>query len=377
LRPPVAAAPWAGTYDATGVPTRSVQPHSILAPAGDPEGEDCLFLNVWTPSGLAAPAPVMVWFHGGSFVTGSSAIVWYHGARLAARGAVVVNANYRLGALGFLDLAAIGGDEWAGSVNLGLQDQALALDWVQRHIAAFGGDPSRVTIFGESAGAMSVSCHLGRPGSAGRFRRAIAQSGAAGHVQSAESGERVARRSVELLGGLAGLRDLPVDAFRDLPPLLDAEDEDRDLPLPFRPTVDGEVLPTAPLDALAAGAAAGVELLTGSNRDEMQLFRLIALLGGAPADLDDERFRRRVTNALAKRGSDTDPAEVERRYRQVAGDDATNADVWSAIGTDLTFRLPMVAMLEAHVTGGGRSWSYEFAHASTGFGGALGAAHAV
>jgi para-nitrobenzyl esterase len=348
----------------------------MLAPAGDPEGEDCLYLNVWTPD-PSASLPVMVWIHGGSFVTGSGSIAWYDGARLASRGVVVVTINYRLGVLGFLDLAAVGGPEWAGSVNLGLQDQALALRWVHDHIAAFGGDPGRVTIFGESAGAMSVSAHLARPGSSGLFRRAIAQSGAAGHVQSAESGEQVARRVVELLGGLDRLRDAPLDAFRGLPATMDAEDTDRDLPLPFRPTVDGDVLPVAPLDALRSGAASGIDLLTGTNRDEMQLFRLVALLAGAPADLDDARLERRMARALAARGLDADPVAALGLYRAVTGEGATNADVWSAVGTDLTFRMPMIRMLDAHRDGGGRAWSYLFAQPSTGFGGALGAAHAV
>lgn len=355
----------------------------MLAPPGEAESEDCLFLNVFTPVDPSAPAPVMVWIHGGSFVTGSGSIAWYHGARLARRGVVVVTMNYRLGALGFLDLAGIGGDEWAGSVNLGLQDQALALRWVRDHISAFGGDPERVTVFGESAGAMSTSAHLARPGSAGLFRRAIAQSGAAGHVQSAESGQRVARRALELLGGRLGdLAELPVEAFVGLPALLDAEDSDRDLPLPFRPTVDGVDLPIAPIEALATGVAANVDLLAGTTLNEMNLFRLLAVLGGAPADLDDERLLRRIGYKLAARGANGDGTAIEAvdvaaRYREMAGPAASNADVWSAITSDLTFRMPALDMLDAHVAGGGRAWSYLFAHPSTAFGGALGAAHAV
>lgn len=376
FRPPVVA-PWTGPDDATGEPRRSVQPRSMLTPAGAPEGEDCLFLNVWAPEG-ATSLPVMVWFHGGSFVTGSGSLAWYDGTNLASRGVAVVTVNYRLGALGFLDLAGLGGDEWAGCVNVGLQDQALALTWVRDHIAEFGGDPTQVTIFGESAGAMSVAAHLGRPGSAGLFRRAVAQSGAAAHVQTADAGGRIAKRVVELLGGrLDRLRDLPADAFRELPSALDAEDADRDLPLPFRPTVDGEVLPVAPLDALAAGSSADVELLSGTTRDEMNLFRLMAVLGGAPADLPDDRLLSRIRHKLVDRGLDPASAPAVADLYRRGTPDATNAEVWSTITTDLTFRLPMLDMLDAHVGAGGRAWSYRFDHASTGFGGALGAAHAV
>lgn len=383
FRPPVPARRWTGTYDATTFGARCVQPPSMLAPPGEAQSEDCLYLNVFAPIDRSSPVPVMVWIHGGSFVTGSGSIAWYHGARLARRGVVVVTMNYRLGALGFLDLAGIGGDEWAGSVNLGLQDQALAFRWVRDHISAFGGDPDRVTVFGESAGAMSTSAHLARPGSAGLFRRAIAQSGAAGHVQSAESAQRVARRALELLGTrLCELTDLPVEAFAGLPALLDAEDSDRDLPLPFRPTVDGVDLPIAPIDALGSGAARTVDLLAGTTLDEMNLFRLLAVLGGAPADLDDERLLRRIGYKLAARrsgspGTGVEPADVAALYREVVGPAASNADVWSAITSDLTFRIPALEMLDAHVAGGGRAWSYLFAHPSTAFGGALGAAHAV
>lgn len=379
LRPPVPVVPWTGVLDATTVPPRSIQPASMLAPAGDPEGEDCLALNVWT-SDPTGSAPVMVWFHGGSFTSGSGSIAWYDGSRLALRGVVVVTVNYRLGALGNLDLASLGGDEWAGSTNLGLQDQTLALQWVRDHIGAFGGDPDRVTIFGESAGAMSVSTHLALPASAGLFRRVIAQSGAAGHVQSAESGHRAAARALDLLGvspkALEGLAELPASAFRDVTNTMQTEDPDRDVPLPFRPTVDGEVLPVAPLEALATGASAGIDLLAGTNRDEMNLFRLMALLDGAASDLDEARLVRRVGRVLEAQGrpATADAALAAYRAHHPA---ASNADLWAAIATDTVFRMPMVAMLDAHVQGGGAAWSYHFTHPSSGFGGALGAAHAV
>jgi para-nitrobenzyl esterase len=379
LRPPVAAPPWSGVLEAVTQPDRSIQPATMLAPPGEPESEDCLALNVWTPD-PAASLPVMVWIHGGSFTTGSGSLSWYDGARLASRGVVVVTVNYRLGALGFLHLEAIGGDAWAGSANLGLLDQTLALEWVRDHIGAFGGDASRVTLFGESAGAMSVSAHLGLPASDGLFHRAVAQSGAARHVQSAESGARTAAKVLDVLGigaaHLDRLADVPAGAFRDLVETINATDTDRDLPLPFRPTIDGTTLPVAPIEAIRGGASAGIALLTGTTRDEMNLFRLVALLAGASPDLDDERLARRMGRALAARGIAVEPADAIAAYRRHIPE-ATNADLWSAIGTDTTFRMPMIEMLDAHVGAGGQAWSYLFTHPSTGLGGGLGAAHAI
>lgn len=383
-RPPDALAPWVGVRDAIEPPARCPQPPSMLAPPAEAESEDCLAANVWSPEG-ADRLPVMVWLHGGSFVSGSGSIAWYDGARLASRGVVVVTVNYRLGPFGFLHLDALAGGraegEWAGAANCGLLDQAAALRWVRDHAEAFGGDPGRVTLFGESAGAMSTSHHLALPSSAGLFRRAIAQSGASGHLQDAARGEAVARRFVAELGlgpsELARLRDVPADALVRAATAVIAQERHSALPLPFQPTVDGTVLPVATTDALRAGAAAGVELLTGTNRDEMHLFRLVAAVAeGVDPSLSEERLVRRVARTVEAWGVEVDPVEVIAAYR-AQGRGADPSDVWMAVATDVTFATPMVEMLDAHHAGGGRAWSYHFTHASTAFGGALGAAHAV
>ena len=385
LRRAVAHRGWSGEREAVSFGSRAVQPESMLAPKSETEDEDCLVLNVWTPAIDDQPRPVMVWIHGGSFTTGSAALSWYDGRRLAQRGVVVVTVNYRLGPLGFLHLEAIGGADWQGSANCGLTDQAMALEWVRDNIAVFGGDPANVTLFGESAGAMSVSAHLAMPASKGLFRRVIAQSGATGHVQASEQAAVTAEVVLERLGvgahQLERLADVAVDDFRRA--VVTAEDRLKRaaLPLPFQPTIDGSTLPTAPLAALASGVARDVELLSGTTADEMRLWQLMAALSGTTSTLDEERLLRRIgrvveSSVVESGASAPEPIEVLAAYRE-AHPDLGPSDLWLAIATDLTFRLPAIRMLEAHHGGGGSGWLYLFTHPSTAFDGALGAAHSL
>lgn len=377
FRPPVPAAPWSGVLDATGYGPRAIQPASLLAPAHEAEDEDCLVLNVWTPD-VEASLPTMVWIHGGSFTTGSGALNFYDGSRLAARGAVVVSINYRLGAIGFLHLGDLD-DSFAGTSNLGLLDQRLALEWVQRHISAFGGDPSRVTIFGESAGAMSVSLQVATAPGGGLFHRAIAQSGAAGHVQSAEHATAVAERTLAVLGigqgDLGALGDVPAAAIRDAVATV-SDERAGDIVLPYCPTVDGVVIPDAPVERLRAGRAAPVPLLSGTNADEMNLFRLQALLGGSSGDISEDALRRRMANMIEFWNAGVEVDHALGRYRE-RFPQRSNGELWSAISTDTMFRVPMTHMLDAHAASGAPTWSYHFTHPSHAFDGALGAAHAI
>ena len=172
-------------------------------------GDDCLNLNVWTPGIDDAARPVMVWIHGGAYVSGSGSTPWYDGQRFAANhDVVVVTVNYRLGALGYLDLSRVvpdaanpaNSDGVVVTPNCGLLDQIAALEWVQECITAFGGDPKNVTVFGESAGAMSIGALLGAPAVSGLFRRAILQSGAAALTLHTTDMMRVAMRMYEGLG---------------------------------------------------------------------------------------------------------------------------------------------------------------------------------
>ena len=204
MRPPARPEAWDGVRDALAYgPTVPKPPYpkpfDELLPEPVIAGEDCLNLNVWTPAPGRAGLPVMVWIHGGAFVNGSGAVAQYAGDRFARDGVVCVTINYRLGCEGFLFL-----DD--ATPNRGLLDQIAALEWVQENIAAFGGDPGNVTIFGESAGAMSVTTLLAMPRAAGLFRRAIPQSGAGHHVLPADTARLVTAELARRLG-VAATRD--------------------------------------------------------------------------------------------------------------------------------------------------------------------------
>src|SRR3954469_2574421 len=204
FKAPQPATACSGVRDATAFGPVACQLASplegMLAQQQQEMSEDCLTLNVWTPGADNGRRPVMVWIHGGAFVTGSGSTPWYRGDSFArTHDVVLVTINYRLGALGFAHLAEALGDDYAGSGNNGILDQVAALGWVRDNIALFGGDPANVTIFGESAGGMSVGTLLGTPAAGGLFQRAIPQSGARHHTLTPDAAGRVARRVLELL----------------------------------------------------------------------------------------------------------------------------------------------------------------------------------
>ncbi len=304
-RAPQPAPPWAGVRDAIvpgpGAPQRGATLGGAFSRIAGPaaHAEDCLTLDVFTPGADAARRPVLVWIHGGAFVMGAGSAIAYHGAGLARRGdVVVVTLNYRLGSLGFLalgDVAPGGGFE----ANLGLRDQLAALRWVRESAAAFGGDPANVTVFGESAGGMSVGALLATPRSTGLFARAIAQSGAAHNTTSREGAARVARIFLDALqlapGEAERLRELPPAALLEAQFATVAKLGLTHAGLPFQPSVDDDLLPEHPLDAIAAGRARGVPLLLGTNRDEWNLFLLADPKARA---MDEEGLRRRYARSL-------------------------------------------------------------------------------
>lgn len=275
-QPPRAAAHWKGVRDATrlGHNCMQGQPYSDIDPYAAGISEDCLYLNVWTTSlGNAAPArPVMVWIHGGGFFAGFGGEERHNGARLARKGAVVVTLNYRLGPFGFLAHPAFAAESPRHAAgDYGLLDQIAALHWVRRNIARFGGDPSRVTIFGESAGGMSVGSLIASPLAKGLFARAILESGTG-------VGIGVGRRDTALATGLAfadslgvhgrgkaaarELRALSADTILAVANRIGARGPQ------FWPDVDGWVLPHPVDSALLRGTASRVPVIVGSNRDE-------------------------------------------------------------------------------------------------------------
>ena len=339
--------------------------------------EDCLFLNVVTPGADDARRPVMVWIHGGAFVTGSGRTPWYNGVSFARRhDVVVVTLNYRLGALGFLHLGELD-PAWGSSGVNGILDQVAALEWVRDNIASFGGDPGDVTIFGESAGGMSVATLLGVPAARGLFHKAIPQSGAAHHTLDTATAAKIAERfcdeagarSVEDLRALSP--DLLLDAQLAVESALLADPgavtggDGAPLTLPYRPVIDGTHLPRRPIDAVRAGDVAGVPLLTGTNLDEFTLFSLMAA-----QDLDDERAARRLAAFLP------DPDAALATYR-AARPDASPFDAWTAAMTDQVFRIPAIRLAEAQAQHQPDTWMYLFTWPSTAFGGRLGSCHAL
>lgn len=375
--PPAPVEPWDGVLVADRFgPTAPQHPSMLEQMLGgdDPTiDEDCLQLNVFTPACDGGARPVMVWIHGGGFLTGTGGIPWYDGTNLARRDAVVVTINYRLGVLGFLHLEDVA-EGFEGSGNAGLLDQVAALRWVAENIASFGGDPANVTVFGESAGAMSVATLLGVPAATGLFHRAILQSGAGAHVHDADAATVTARKFLAEVGvdpsEAARLRDVPLDV------LLDAQQRlTRTVPfeagLPLQPVVDGTVLPERPTARVGGGSAAGVDVLLGTTLEEMKMF-LVA--DSALGSLDEAAMQSR-SDALF-RPAGRAPGEALETYRR-SRPDAAVADVWTAMLTDHTFRIPAIRLAEAQLAHHAGVWMYLFAYRSPAFGGALGACHAL
>jgi para-nitrobenzyl esterase len=372
--PPV---PWHGVracteYGATPPKPDYAVPFDTLLPEPNIAGEDWLTLNVWTPD-LGGGAPVMVWIHGGAFSNGNSAVRMYDGHAFARDGVVLVSINYRLGVDGFALLPD-------APPNRGLLDQVAALEWVRDNIAAFGGDPANVTIFGESAGAMSVTTLLGMPRARGLFGKVIAQSGAAQVGADPRDAQLVTGELSGMLGFEASAATL---AEVDLGKLIAAQAAVRDAlaaapdptrwgpsivatSMAFIPVIDGDVLPVHPLAAVAAGQGSDVTLLAGTNTEE---FRLFFVPNGMAATVTSEM----LPAFLGALGISPQTAAVYQANRPLA----SAGDVMCALVTDRFFRNPTLAAAEARLAAGGSAatYLYEFAWQSPVH--RLGAAHAI
>ena len=329
-RPPEPPAAWEGVRDATEAAPACMQnplPAAVQTfyDAGvDRMDEDCLYLNVWTAAEPDDRAPVLVWIHGGGLSIGNGADITYDGTRLAQRGVVLVTINYRLGAFGYLAHPLLSAESGHGaSGNYGLLDQVAALGWVQRNIAAFGGDPTRVTIFGESAGSWSVNQLMATPLARGLFHAAIGESGGGfgprgGAAPRAEI-EAAGERFVEALLGdgaapsLEAMRAATADAVQAVAPDL----------VRSTANVDGWVFPDTVYDIFAAGRQADVPVIVGSNADEM------TMLGGAAGAETVEQYRETIRNEYGEHADallETFPAETDeeaRQARMASGTDAT------------------------------------------------------
>lgn len=267
---PVPLAPWAGVHDATRFAPDTVQAPGVHLRAGR-QSEDALAINIWAPAQRPARGlPVMVWFHGGGFTGGSGSDRRCDGAALARRGVVVVSFNYRSGVFGFLAHPELCREDDRGCAgNYGLLDQLQALRWVRDHIAAFGGDPRRVTVFGVSAGSASIALLLTSPLASGLFHRAILHSPGAGRPLATLDEATAAGAGLGL--SLAELRALPAAQVQALTSRLNPAMRALTRPRVLRPIVDGHVLPRQELDALQTGQFETMPLIVGSNRDEGSL----------------------------------------------------------------------------------------------------------
>jgi len=369
--PPAPAPPWSGMRMADQFGPMAPQVPGLLESMLDggrvAVGEDnCLTLNVWTSACDQEKKPVMVWIHGGAFLTGGGGVSWYDGTRFASDGdVVVVTINYRLGVFGFLHL-----EDAPDSGTAGLADQIEALRWVQNNIAAFGGDPNRVTVFGESAGAMSIGSMLGVPSARGLFRRAVMQSGACANVMSREQAKQ---RTAQLCDAL-GLANATADQLRNIPAadLLAAQQQvlrSGGSALPFQPVLGGSLLPVHPLKAINDGTGARPEaVLHGTTLDEMRLF---TAWDTSLAGIDGDGV---VSRARARHGDTAH--DVVDLYRSIHPT-FDWGQVWSSMETDAVFRIPAHDLGDALMTAGVPSWQYVFAWPTPLLGGRMGACHAV
>lgn len=366
FRPPVAPEGWAGVRETVRFgPTAPKSPYEppldALIPEESRDGEDCLNLNVWTPSpGPGALLPVMVWLHGGGFANGSGGAAAYDGSAFARDGVVCVSVNYRLGADGFLHLDGV-------PDNRGLLDQIAALEWVRDNIARFGGDPDNVTVFGESAGAMGIGVLLTMERARGLFRRAALQSGACHHWLRPASARLITAhlaRKLDVEPTADAFAVVPMAALLRAQGELRAEIGRRPDPelwgevavnvMPFEPVTGDEGL-TLP------GPDCGVDLLVGSNREEYRLFLV-------PIGRLEMLSERKLCAMAAAYG--LDPEKGTAAYRE-ARPGATDGEVLDALATDWFYRIPAIRLAEA-VPG---TRVYEFAWRSPRFDGRLGACH--
>ncbi|GIZ96565.1 carboxylic ester hydrolase [Tsukamurella sp. TY48] len=337
-RAPRPAPSWSGVREADDFRNAAIQ-HPKQTPVGlrefQPVDEDCLTLNVVTPAApAAAPRPVMVFIHGGAYLMGSSGTPLYLGNSLAERGdTVFVSINYRLAALGCLDLTEFSTAERPIDGNLALRDQVAALQWVQRTIAAFGGDPGNVTVFGESAGANAVTTLLATPAAHGLFHRAIAQSSAPLLTVDRELARSRGRAFVDLLGGPSRLGTDATTLSRTAHRLVRESERQQPGVVPFGPVIDGDYLPEDPLAAIAAGRGARVPLIIGTNRDEGTMFTR----SGDLAKPDEETMARAIESTVEQLRA------VGAAYAGFPGRAA-----WRRLFGDQIFWAPSVPIAQAH-----------------------------
>ncbi|MFT3964374.1 MAG: carboxylesterase family protein [Sphingobium sp.] len=348
--PPAPHPGWTGVHAADHWPAPPMQGPSVppvVAPDTPDPSEDCLYLNVWTPR-EGTGHPVFVWVHGGANIVGSSSMPVFDGARFAAQGIVCVTLTYRVGAFGFLELGDVLGEAYRGSGLNGLRDIAAGLDWVHANIAAFGGDPDRITIGGQSAGAKNIAALVASDLLRIPLHGVISQSGGGQTVATPEEGALLCREMLRALDVGADdavrLLTMPPQAFLDAQANVVARYPHK---FPFRPVVDGQVLPATPLAGYEAGRSARIPMLIGHVRDESPvggpaLPRDGTVASGQLANMTLEDFHARYA---AYAGLYPSLDAEGRKYRALAAEE---------------YGVPSLRLAEAHVRNGGACWVYRF-----------------
>ncbi len=355
FRAPVAPKAWTGVRDATRFGAAAMQPNEPSVA----QSEDCLYLNVWAPPSGGGPHPVFVWIHGGGYTGGQATAPIFDGSLFAHEGIVLVTVAYRLGVFGFMDLEPLLGAGYADSANNAIRDLTASLRWVHENIAAFGGDPARVTVGGESAGAKATAALMAVPEARALFRSAISESGGGERVLTEAEAGKVAQSFGELWRGehalaTAGFEDLRTGDARALIEVQQRVIARSEIHFPFRPQVSARrsaLLAQRPVDLVRAGSAKGQRLLIGTNRDESALF-----LGPRPAADPTQRDLGNLSLArfdeVFARYSALYPEmpEWQQRVRAV-----TAEEYW----------VPSVRLADAHTEAGGEAWMYRLDYAET------------
>jgi para-nitrobenzyl esterase len=371
--PPLEKKPWKDIFDATEYGPYTLQgytPLEDLLGKLEPQSEDCLTLNIWTPATDNRKRPVMVWIHGGAYITGGGATPIYDGSNLAKRGdVVIVTINYRLGALGFLYIPGI-------TANVGMLDQIVALKWIKDNIDAFGGDPNNITIFGESAGGISVITLIAIPAAKGLFHRAISQSAPILDLNPTAKSTKDLMRELNIQeGDIEALRNIPANKIIDAQNkiLAEALNKGESEVMGFRPSIDGDSIPTHPLEAIRQGAAKNIELIIGCTQDEGKLFtKFNPLL----KNLKDDRLELAVSGLLKSLNiSDKANFLIESYQNAREGKLPTKPmDILDAIWTDYIFRIFEIRVAETQRKHQPNTYFYIFTWPSPMF---QGASHAV
>jgi para-nitrobenzyl esterase len=334
--------PWKDARDATRFSAAPMQPTQLEVP----HSEDCLYLNIWAPEGNG-PFPVFIWIHGGGFTGGHASEPTYDGTEFAHEGIISITVAYRLGVFGFLDLEPLLGPAYEGTANNALHDLVTALSWIHENISAFGGDPGRVTIGGQSAGAKLTDILMGVPTAQPLFHQMISESGGAERILPRENSAEIWKGYSDVWQKLSGSTDADLKTAAG-PGLIEAQQQFMQtwpLHFPLRAEIDGRFIPRLPVETIAAGTSRGKRLLIGTNREESAFF-----IGPHPAkdatasqlgNLSVAKF-----DAVYQQYKDTYPQVTveQRRIRAV-----TAEEYW----------VPSMRVAEAHLKGGGSAFVYE------------------